>query len=645
MSEKSTISIACPKCLSPIDVAVTKGHHNLAHHPIVLYEKDCANESSIGIHTSCKVCGLPLTHEQCGHLLEASTEVSYWGWQYGKAFLDELRSKGNIRERYLLESTEVLTYLSSVITAAIIGGVAYDTVKSFCIGIIKKLKESKASPQVINEQSEEMDFESLYSLADTYLHFKETPFGEPRDLEKVFHVLKYKEPSRFLRNNQLQELADIFGKYNPTHNFQMETSSSDHVDYLLLVWLIFNHIGRDEVLEHLINKQLKQATQRLMYHIKPGSNSKEREERLSFLQKRGAERLTNVPRDSRNLALVLEVIENAVLAIEDIDDAVLSLEIKGNCVTVIDNGVGMSYRDIFYYYLYPHKSGWFQLGHLKKERHYEHGGFGVKKNLLSCEELRIESKSVNDEYAHVALTIGSKHNSRLWFPEETRDLFPYRGTKVSLELSIGPQLPDFLRWGLWQSSYQDIEDYIIETVSRYCRMVDDRIKVFLNGKRLNTLRNRGDGSYQIIVDEFPELLDNIRNVPVDIYWADCDKDIQRANNAEDTTQEIVNDFPDDASPLLVDMFRSFSDRDEEKRQDFCLYEIYHNGLHVSTGDLFHLLREEGIVLKSSALRKLNHKTIRFFLPPVVKLVWEKGAIVSYKRNEAYLAKKMLELIK
>lgn len=608
MAKKGIINIACPKCLSPMAITVIKDKNNWAHRPVTLYE-DYQKVEHFG-HTTCKACGLPLTSEQCKRLVEASTEVSYWAWQYGKAFWDELREKGTIRERYILEAAEVLTYLASVIGAAIIGNASYDAAKSLCLRIIKRLKDKRALPEEITGESEEETFDSLYALAEAFLHYQESPFGQPQGLEKVFRTLRYGEPSRFIHEDRLHALLGIFKKYNTAHVFQLEALTRDNVDFLLLVLLIENHIKGDEVLDLLAARRPQKASQQLhryltqARYLDESTMRSEREERLRFLHERAEERLRNVPADDRDLSFILEVIENAILAVDNLNDATVSIDIKGNSVSVADNGVGMSYRDIFYFYLYPHESGWFSLGHLKPEEHYEHGGFGLKRNLLSCDELIVESRSIAGNYAHVALSFGDGPEAFLWFPEETNQLFQNRGTKVSLQLSIGPRWPAFSRCGLWKWTHQEIEEYIKSNVSKYCKMVDDRVQIFLNGSRLNTSSNRGNGPYRILLDKFPERLDELKDIPIDVYWADSS--IERDRN--------------------------------------CLYEIYHNGLYVGSDDLFRRLREAEVDIESVVLHKLNKKIIRFFLPPTVHLAWGKSTLPSYEINEGYLAKKLIELV-
>ncbi len=183
MNESDNLTIACPQCLSPLEI-------------------------NRGV---CEQCGCHPTTEQLELLARVSKGVFYWGWQYGRSFFRELRESGSIQSRYSIDPVLVLGFLASAVAAGVIGNASYDALKA----LIEKFRSSTNTKSMLPpEVEDDEELKLLFDLAQAYLRYKKSPFAPFSSLAEVFDVLERYEPVTFLDPQDLQDLSELYARYD-----------------------------------------------------------------------------------------------------------------------------------------------------------------------------------------------------------------------------------------------------------------------------------------------------------------------------------------------------------------------------------------------------------------------------------------------
>jgi hypothetical protein len=584
MKEYEKLSIACPSCLGLIE----------------LNSKEC------------KECGVVLTDDERLYLSMASEGVYYFGWQYGIPFYYEYQETGQIKSRFCLTPNEILSYLASVIAAGVIGNFTYDLIKGSAFRVLKKLQSKKEINFVIDpNKSEEQQFDLLFKLAEGYIEYKKTPFPVlNRELSEVFSTIEQNEPGKFLSPGLIVELKKIYFKYSKTiseeetREIEEKKRNRNKLDYLKFVYIMrLNLLGKDvsnEIIRYLAEEEYELASSLL--EKKTDFNT---DEVYQYLNGPSLDRIT------RPINVILELIENSILALQNTPDAKLTINISGKRVSIEDNGPGMSPETVFDHLLIPWHVGWVKNGILTDCETFHRIGVGFTASLIWCNRVIVETKAKDFKPISVELAINNENDMKL-FGHQSDVTKMGTGTRIKVELSQ----PFRTRWyavgpGCKINWHQDNFDLtLVGLIRSYCRLVNKRIAIIVNGEIINDEKRRGFGPKVVSFKLNEKLYRNKLSIPIYVM----------------PITEEKNDLDYYGGRTSYDGFK-------------CIFEFYQNGLF-----LFHhsLEYSEKRNLSEYQKSRLNNFIIRVFLPGHFMLLNSKLGLPYM--SEAYIIEQVLDLV-
>lgn len=333
----------------------------------------------------------------------------------------------------------------------------------------------------------------------------------------------------------------------------------------------------------------------MLSHDIPATSLKDASEKLNARSRDRTTRAYNV---------VLELIENAILALQNTQDAELNVDVSTKGFSVRDNGPGMSSLALFDSLLVPDRSGWVKYGILNETQIYDAEGAGFTAGILWCKKIAVETIAASREQTAIELVVDDANGVTAW--KRTCHVTQHvSGTTISVELcrpfriamwAEGPAS----KTKLWQDN--DIEEDLCGLVRAYCTFVEPRVKVVLNGERVNHKVKRGFG---------PEIL----RLSLDDHYH---------------TQRQVFEIPVYVAQIADDEDHLDHYLGRARNDSFnCILEFYHNGLFLFfrslpvTNIMSSLSTEKIRNISDFQKMRLNNRILRVFLPGQFPLLLSK----------------------
>jgi len=582
------LNIACPKCYAEI-----------------------ALPESIQSGSSCPSCGLDLSKDELEMLQVLAAGISLSAWQYGNRFLEQVRKAGKVETHYSIEPIQALTYLASVIGAGILGNAAYDVIKNRCLAALRALRRTQSLKDSEWGESDDLVFEKLTSLAKGYIDHRRSPFVASTELATVFNILEFEEPSRFLTASEIDTLIQLLSKYERLRLREAQTYRHDNIDYLGMLHAL--RTGHSEQIFRFVEKRaFAQIAEEVRFALADRD--------IDRVHEINGQALTGfLGKWQRELGIVFELIENSILAVRNQHGPEVRITVRGSTVVVQDNGPGMTYLEMFRYFLQPDVSGWQHLGILQADQTYERCGLGVTGGLMWCESLIVESQKKGAERCGLELTIRGLTDIALCARESDSHWRRDHGTTIAIELCLHPR--DVWRENgmsyrqLWDTPVGQVESLVKESIKDLCSMVDDSVAVLLNNERINSVANRGVGPFRVVAGGFVgKALENKQGADIDVYSA--------------------------PSPLI----RAEPEWERPERNLRCWIELYQNGLFVSRTWLQRLIEMRDLVVTPFQAHRLTGFVLRCFLPSDIPLSVGKSGLPADQPNTARIATAIINLI-
>jgi hypothetical protein len=165
---------------------------------------------------------------------------------------------------------------------------------------------------------------------------------------------------------------------------------------------------------------------------------------------------------------------------------------------------------------------------------------------------------------------------------------------------------------------QEVEKYLKRLITKYCRMIENNIKVTLNGEQINKYDDHED-SFMLSLEPLPEGLNNINKMDVPIYVAAI------SNNEAD-----------------LDYYWKSSSNEIQ-----CIFEFYHNNLLIFNESLGYLISRADIPkvkISKYQLKRLDNYIIRIFLPSNLRLSVSKEALPYHWDSVIFIINQIIELV-